>query len=183
MPSGRRHLLVKHSILLISFSQVVPFIGVGAIFAWAIGLVAGIRYLKSRDVRWRSTIEPLCSWEYSAAEWADYAKRFDLAKVPKGSAMVKITAVDVWITDAGRVRRNELDGDRKCVVDCEITAGLLKIYVTSWAIQVNDVNRTYTHLNLELPIPRGKEADAARALDYFKANMIKQAEKVAWVRG
>lgn len=171
--------------LLIFFKTsdiVIPVIVFGGIFLLAVGFVVVAQIANANKVKFRAKIEPICTWEYPEAEWLDYAARYDLAKVPKGVARVKITPVDIWIADDGWNRRNELDAMRTCVTGCRIENNIFKIRARSWAMRSRGSSRvTYTKLDIHLPIPHGEEQGAAKAVEYFTNNIAKQSEKIASV--
>lgn len=160
---------------------IIPVVVFGGIFLLAVGFVVVARIANANKIKHRAKIEPICTWEYPEAEWLDYAKRYDLAKVPKGIARVKITPVDIWIKDDGWDRRNELDAMRTCVTGCKIENSIFSIRARSWAMRSKSSHVTYTKLDLHLPIPAGKEADAAKALAVFTGIIASKSEQIARV--
>ena len=168
-------------LLVIAIRDLIPWIVIGGIFAWVGALVLGLRYLKTREIRWRKTLEPLCTWEYSPAAWPQIAERYGLAVIPKGTASVKITKLDIWIADESCDRRNELDGDRRCVTGCAYANGIFKIRIRSWAIPTRSALRIDTKVDLRLPVPVGHEQAAQAAVAYFIETIGKQAKKIAGV--
>lgn len=169
------------SLFSLSRNDMISMLVIGGVFAWVAALVIGLGYLKRRDIRWRATLEPLCEWEYSAADWPQIAEKYELAFIPKGAASVRITKLDIWITDENRERRNELDGDRRCVTGCIYENGMFKIRIRSWAILTRGGSVTYTTVDLKLPVPAGHEQAAQTAAAYFIETISKQTEKIATV--
>lgn len=153
----------------------------GGIFFWLFGLVALIRFAKNRESKTRAEMEPLCVWEYSAAEWQKYAVDYDLAKFPKGAAKVSFTLLDVWITDDGMVRRTILDEDRKCVTACRFENQILKIRVRSWAIPTRFGSVVHIVQDVRLPVPFGYESEVNQVVKLFNENIVRMNKKVVSV--
>ena len=172
-----------HHLLLfkVAFTDLIPWFVIGGAFALISVLVIGVALMKRSEIRWRRTLEPLCEWEYSSEDWPRIAETHDLAELPEGAASIKITKLDIWITDENCGRRNELDGDRRCVTGCVYENGMFKIRIRSWAATTRGGGRYYTKVDLRLPVPAGHEQAAQAAADYFIQTIGKQSDKIASV--
>jgi hypothetical protein len=134
-------------------------------------------YVYLQKVKYRAGVAPLCSWEYTAFEWQQYARVYDLGDQPKGAAKVKITPLDIWIADDSHNQRKELTEDLKCVTDCLIANGILSIRILWLRSYGKGVTPGAT--NFQLPIPLGKERDASRVVEHFMKNTLEVTEKLA----
>ena len=164
-----------------SFLDLLPGLIIAGIFVWIGGLVGLIRYAKIRQGDERAAMEPLCAWQYSAADWQKYAELYDLAKFPKGAARVQMTLLDVWIIDDGRVRRTILDDDRKCVTACKFEKQMLKIRIRAWAIPSRFGSVVYSVQDVILPVPIGSEREASEFAGLLNENIVRMNKKVASV--
>lgn len=164
-----------------TFLDLLPGLIIAGIFVWVGGLLGLISYAKKRQSDDRAAMEPLCVWEYSAADWQKYAELYDLAKFPKGAARVQMTLLDVWIIDDGRVRRTILDDDRKCVTACKFEKQMLKIRVRSWAIPSRYGSVVYSVQDVSLPVPIGNEGEANDIARLLNEKIARQNKKIASV--
>ena len=164
-----------------TFLDLLPHLIFAGVFIGLGAFVTLIRYEKNRQGDVRAEIEPLCVWQYSAAEWRKYADIYDLAKFPKGAARVQMTLLDIWIIDDGRVRRLILDDDRKCVTACNFANQMLKIRVRSWAIPTRFGSVEHSVEDVRLPVPAGMEWDAIELARLFNENIARQNKKVVSV--
>ena len=164
-----------------TFLDLLPHLIFAGVFIGLGAFVTLIRYEKNRQGDVRAEIEPLCVWQYSAAEWRKYTELYDLAKFPNGAARVQITLLDIWIIDDGRVRRTILDDDRKCVTACSFANQMLKIRVRSWACPYRYGSVHYSVQDVHLPVPAGMEWDAIELARLFNENISRQNKKVVSV--
>ena len=164
--------------LRIAFADFLPFLGALVLLSPVILMIFLFWRGYQVDLQRRKKLPSLCSWEYPATEWLEYAARYDLGKEPRGSAGVRITIRDIWIKDLTRTRRILLDDNRKCVTECEYSSGLLQFRVSSWAKADLASDTTFTTLDLTVPVPPANEADAVKTANAFKAYMEEHRKKI-----
>ncbi len=167
--------------LLTTIGDLIPTFVIAEMFIIVAGIVTLFRAAKISEGDAGAEMEPLCVWEYSAAEWQKYAVDYDLAKFPKGASRVQITLLDVWIIDDGMVRRTILDEERKCVTACRFENRILKIRVRSWASQARFGGIVYRVQDVRLPVPFGYEAEVNQVVKLFNENIVRMNKKVSSV--
>jgi hypothetical protein len=126
----------------------------------------------------RAAAVAICVWNFSPDEWLDYAAGAEFIKDPKGPGEIKITIYDIWIKDDGGTRTRSLNAKR-LVTDCRVDSRGIKVRRRS----VNIIRTTpvYEVRDLYIPVPSGKEGDAAKVVDRLKAFIAEHSDKVAWV--
>jgi len=153
-----------------------------AIIAGILGLIVLTLVLATlayaRKVKYRAGITPICSWEYSALEWQEYARVYELGKKPKGPAKVRITPLDIWIADDSHNDRKELTETLKCVTDLLIANCVLSFRVL-WVTNYGKGGVKTGATNFQLPIPPGKERDASLVVDHFMKITPELTERLA----
>ena len=128
----------------------------------------------------RVAAESICVWNFSPEEWLEYAAAASFVNEPKGSGEIKITVYDIWIKDENGTRSQSLNSSR-LVTDCRVDAKGIKVRRRSMS-QYSPTNApVYKVSDLYIPVPRGKEVDAAKIVDELKAFIARHSDKVAEV--
>lgn len=122
---------------------------------------------------------PICVWKFSEAEWKEYSKNFLNYENPKGSAEIRFTKFDIWITDGNGTLRQQLNAGSLALTDCRIEEKGIKIRIRS--VKYPRHSPHYKVATFHFLIPEEKAADAVKIVAAWKKSVADNADVIAEV--
>ena len=161
---------------LVLFLVVVVIALVFAILIWVL-----INYSKkvAAGEQLRLAAPAICEWRFSPDEWNAYVAESTFIKDAKGAGEIKVTVYDIWIKDESGTRRQSLNAKFR-VTACRIDSDGIKIRRRS-VHESQKSSASYKMYDFHIPIPTGKEDDAARVVAELEKYMADHSEVVAAV--
>jgi hypothetical protein len=159
-------------------TTIVHLVFLGLLFAFALG-VLGLIYLVKRWQRNRKVSEivacpnPLARWQYAPDEWPRaVAEEFTWVKHKDKPAQVFITPAGIYITNGLDGQLIHLRGSGKFVTHASYRGtdvSPLKLRVR-WKVVTRYRNAEHVEYHTEdyrIPVPRGRNEDAIRIVQFF----------------
>ncbi len=162
-------------------NSVMIYVLLGGMPIFFVGFIVFVIYFARRvsrknDKARLAAAPVLAEWDYSAAEWAEFASQYGLSSDPAGPAHVTIKGSAITITDNGGTTLRELSGFRRYVTDCRIENAVFFIRVRAYPI-TGTAPLDFTYTDISIPVPPLASSAAARAAAVFNAYIAEEPQK------